>query len=264
MNGRKSLLEIVLQRWPDFSREQMLARILSGEVSVNGHTVRDPRRPAAHDAIVRLTTSSQYVSRGGVKLAFALDRLDLAVAERVAIDAGASTGGFSDCLLQRGARRVFTVDVGYNQLDYRLRADPRVAVMERRRITTIQPAELDPSPQVAVADLSFRSLRGVAGHLLSLTTDWVLCLVKPQFEGGAETAGFRGVVLDDAERRRIVTKVAADLLVEGAFLHGCCESPIAGRKGNREYFFLIRREPSAQGVSDLLEAAFELTADPGG
>ncbi|MFW5827817.1 MAG: TlyA family RNA methyltransferase, partial [Alkalispirochaeta sp.] len=205
----------------------------------------------------------RFVSRGGEKLEAALAAWHLEAASRVWLDAGASTGGFTDCLLQRGAPAVHAVDVGYNQLDYSLRSDSRVHVRERTNIVSITRDELDPPPDAAVCDLSFRSLRGVLRTILSLTREgWGIALLKPQFELAAEQRRRRtpdgealdagGGVIQGPDRTAVIHRVCRDLSEdEGVAVHQQLDSPITGRDGNREVLLLV-------GLSDKVSSA-----DPG-
>jgi 23S rRNA (cytidine1920-2'-O)/16S rRNA (cytidine1409-2'-O)-methyltransferase len=199
----------------------------------------------------------RFVGRGGEKLDAALDRFGVDAAGRRALDAGASTGGFTDCLLQRGAATVVAVDVGYGQLHERLRADERVAVHERTNIRDLRAGDLGPPADVVVADLSFISLRTVLPALLDLAApraDLVL-LVKPQFEAGREEAARgRGVITDAAIWRRVLRDVAAALAERGAAIMGAMVSPITGADGNVE-FLLHARAPSTGGAPTAVDAA---------
>ena len=239
--ARIRLLDRLCLLHPEREREELLAHVLCGDVSVEGERVRDPRRLVRADSSVCVdaspTRSGRYVGRGGVKLEHALREWGLSVRGDVVLDAGASTGGFTDCLLQHGARVVHSVDVGYNQLDYRLRTDRRVIVHERTNIMHVH--SLDPAPVAAVADLSFRSLRGAAGHLLALAPRWAVLLVKPQFEWESAPKSFDGTVPDTALAGILIRTLSA-LAVEGAIPQALLESPIRGRKGNREYLLLAR------------------------
>ncbi|MDA3835741.1 MAG: TlyA family RNA methyltransferase, partial [Spirochaetales bacterium] len=168
---------------------------------------------------------------------------DICAEGKIFLDAGASTGGFTDCLLQHGAAHVFSVDVGWNQLNYKLRSNPKVTVMEKTNIMLVD--QLDPVPYAAVADLSFRSLTGAANHLLSLTAKPLLvALIKPQFETNRELTEFNGVVESTAVRHAIVKKTLHLLKEEGVAVSRLTASPILGRKGNREYFALLTRPGS--------------------
>lgn len=198
----------------------------------------------AADAVIKLVAEpSRYVSRGGEKLAGALDALGVDVAGRRALDAGASTGGFTDCLLQRGVMSVAAVDVGYGQLDWKLRQDPRVEVYERTNIRYVTPDDVGGPFDLIVADLSFIGLAMVVPVLAQLggeTADWVL-LVKPQFEVGKEHVGRGGVVRDPAQHGAAVASVSQALGAAGLRVVDVTESPLLGPSGNREFFVWARR-----------------------
>lgn len=234
------LLSELRRRFPQYSSEELLARVLCGEVYLCGERVRDPRRhvdAAAQLELRRLGERGGFVSRGGVKLQAALDAWRIDPAGKVFLDAGASTGGFTDCLLQRGAAAVHSVDVGYNQLDYRLRTNPRVIVHERTNIMHLQ--RLEPSPHAAVLDLSFRSLSGAAAHVLSLTSEkWGVALLKPQFEWSSPQADFDGVVPPPMVAQ-IVDDAIARIEADGVGVSRRMESPITGGHGNREFLLLL-------------------------
>ena len=229
---------------PGTPREQLLSLILCGDARFDGQLVRDPAELVARDAAVTLEPRG-FVGRGATKLDHALLLWNLPVAGKVFLDAGASTGGFTQALLLRGAEAVHAVDVGYNQLDYALRTDPRVIVHERTNIMDIH--ALDPPAAAAVADLSFRSLVVAARRLLDLAAErWAVLLMKPQFEWRDPPPGFDGTVPDDAVQG-IVMETVARLAEEGVHAHACAESPIRGRAGNREYLVLVRHVPAADG-----------------
>jgi len=209
------------------------------------------RLVAPGEPIVLHGPPPRFVSRGGEKLEAALARFAVDVSERTALDVGASTGGFTDCLLQRGARSVVALDVGYGQLHERLRTDPRVEVHERTNIRHVPAGGLGPLASVLVADLSFISLRTVLPAMLGLVeprADLVL-LVKPQFEAGrAEVSRGRGVISDPATWRRTLTEVAAALTERGTAIMGVMVSPITGADGNVE--FLVHAVASGSTVSE--------------
>ena len=208
------------------------------------------RRVDAGTAITVVTESPQYVSRGGVKLAGALAAFAVPVEGRIALDAGASTGGFTDCLLQHGAARVHAVDVGRGQLAWSLRQDPRVVVYERTNVRTLDTADLGERVAVVVADLSFISLRTVAPALLAVATDdadFVL-LVKPQFEAGPARVGRGGIVRDPAVHAAVLREVAAGLADAGLFVTDVVASGIRGAGGNRE--FLVRADRAGPRLGD--------------
>lgn len=260
--ARRRLLDALCTLYPTHTRETLLARVLCGDVRVNGERVREPGRrveSSARIVVERLPAPGKpggeaggeagtqddrpWVGRGALKLVHALDRWSLAVEGLVVLDAGASTGGFTDALLRRGARLVHAVDVGYNQLDYRLRTSPRVAVHERTNIMAVD--QLDPPADAAVADLSFRSLVGAARHILSLTREsWAVLLVKPQFEWENPPPEFDGRVPDGAADA-IVDEVVRKLREEGVVVRDVAESPIRGRSGNREFLVLAAGETAA-------------------
>ncbi len=236
---RPPLLDLLVARFPGTSRERLMSYILAGEVLVDGELVRDPHRKIPVDVSIDFK-GERFVSRGGLKLDHAIAAWSLPVEGRVFIDAGASTGGFTDCLLQRGAAAVHAVDVGYNQLAYSLRRDPRVIVHERTNIMHV--SSVDPPAHAAVCDLSFRSAVGAARHLRGLLTEgWVVALVKPQFEVDPDTPGFDGVVRDGRLLRDTLDATARRLAETGMEVFAAVPSPILGRRGNREFLFLVGR-----------------------
>ncbi|TVR02019.1 MAG: TlyA family rRNA (cytidine-2'-O)-methyltransferase [Spirochaetaceae bacterium] len=256
------LLRLLCERFPDVAPKELHARILCGEVLVNGDTERDPARTVSDDSAIEWRVN-RYVSRGGLKLEAALSAWRLPVLGRVFVDAGASTGGFTDCLLHAGAERVHAVDVGYNQLDYRLRQDRRVVVHERTNIMSV--AQLDPRPHAGVADLSFRSLKGAAHRLLQLTTErWAVVLVKPQFELPAGDRTFDGVIRDRTLLLQTLLRVVDTLSTEDVAVVKTMPSPVVGRRGNREFLFLVAAtgtmEADVADVADQLRLQVEQIA----
>jgi 23S rRNA (cytidine1920-2'-O)/16S rRNA (cytidine1409-2'-O)-methyltransferase len=238
---RVRLIDLLKTIYPSRDEKELFAEILRGEVLVGGEKIVKPGTPVRADAEISVREKPPYVSRGGEKLAAGLDQWAIACAGTTWIDAGCSTGGFTDCLLRRGASRVYAIDVGENQLDWRLRADPRVRVMESTNVMTVRASDLDPVPDSAVADLSFRSIRRAATHILGLTAARRgIFLVKPQFEYRRPPQDFRGVVQGKGALRDILTDLIAGLTDEGVGVEGAMESPLRGRKGNREFLFLLR------------------------
>ncbi len=227
------------------SRGEAAELVGAGRVLVDGAPASKPATAVAAGTAVRLTTEardSAYVSRGGTKLAAALDAFDVQVEGRRCLDAGASTGGFTDVLLRHGAREVVCVDVGYGQLAWTLRNDPRVRVLERTNVRSIDRSVVGTPVDLVVADLSFISLRLVIAALQAVavdTADFIL-LVKPQFEAGRESVGSRGVVRDADVRVRAITDVAAAALQHGLGAAGVVASPLPGPAGNVEYFLWLR------------------------
>ncbi len=232
------------------SRERAQGIILAGQILVDGKVCDKPgTRIPPTSVITRLapTAEERYVSRGGLKLEHALDAFALQPRDLVALDIGASTGGFTDVLLQRGARRVYAIDVGQGQLAWQLREDPRVVVMERsniRHITTLPTGEC---ADCAVIDVSFISLRLVLPPALRLLTPdaWIVALIKPQFEAGRHEADRgSGVIRDPAVHRMILQSILdwCDEPTHGVCVRGLAPSPIQGREGNREYLIWLERQ----------------------
>ena len=258
--GKQRLDTLLAERGLFPSRSRAAASVMAGEVLRRRARGRSAARPSRANwststAQVRVLERPVFVSRGGVKLANALAACGLDVDGSRALDVGASTGGFTDCLLQRGAREVIAVDVGYGTLDYRLRNDPRVAVMERtnaRTLTTemLPAAQVDPdrSPDLATVDVSFISLSKVLGAVLGCLDGGydVLALVKPQFELGRGRVGNGGVVRDADDRREALLAAGASALALGAAVVGYHSSGLPGPKGNRETFvWLTDPDPDA-------------------
>jgi 23S rRNA (cytidine1920-2'-O)/16S rRNA (cytidine1409-2'-O)-methyltransferase len=226
------------------SRTQAREAIDAGRVTVDGApALKAARQVAPHEAVVVQGEGPRFVGRGGDKLAAALDRFAVPVEGARALDAGASTGGFTDCLLQHGASRVVAVDVGYGQLHERLRADPRVEPVERTNVRDLAPGALGPPFDVVVADLSFISLRTVLGPLLRQAAPGahLVLLVKPQFEAGRDEATRgRGVIRDPGVWRRVLDEVLIALRATGAAIMGAMVSPLTGADGNVEFFVHAR------------------------
>ncbi|HET7574521.1 MAG TPA: TlyA family RNA methyltransferase [Solirubrobacterales bacterium] len=221
------------------SRSAAAGAVRAGEVRVgrDGPVALRPSQLVEPEAELIVDAGPRFVSRGGVKLENALEALDIEVAELDCLDVGASTGGFTDCLLQRGASRVAAVDVAYGQIDVRLREDPRVTVIERLNARELRPADLPFAPGLATVDVSFISLTKILPALAACLAPGgeVLAMVKPQFELGRERVG-KGVVRDAADRREAIAKVAAAAAELGLAVRGFASSGLPGPKGNRETF----------------------------
>lgn len=240
---RKSLLNLLVERYPDRTRERLMALILCRDVVVDGGRINDPKYPVREDAVIEIHEGG-YVSRGGMKLAHALDSFGIDPQGKVFIDAGSSTGGFTDCLLQREAAYIHAVDVGYNQLAYRLRTHAKVHVMEQTNILSVE--GLQPAAHAAVADLSFRSIAGAASHILSLCSEgWMIALIKPQFELQHHIQDFDGVLRSSDDILRVLLGVYDALSEESVSICRLEKSPITGTKGNREYLSLLRFSDAA-------------------
>jgi 23S rRNA (cytidine1920-2'-O)/16S rRNA (cytidine1409-2'-O)-methyltransferase len=236
------------------SRSRAAAAVLAGDVRVDDRPVSKAGQLVDAGADITVTAPPPYVSRGGVKLANALDVFGLPVADRRCLDVGASTGGFTDCLLQRGASHVTALDVAYGELDYRLRSDERVTVMERVNARSV--ASLPYPPSLIVCDVSFISLRKVLPAVLSLAAPEFDCLamVKPQFEVGRGQVGKGGVVRDPALRRSAVVDVASSL--SSYSVMGFASSGLPGPAGNLETFVWVA-EAGRDGALSSFEAAVE-------
>jgi 23S rRNA (cytidine1920-2'-O)/16S rRNA (cytidine1409-2'-O)-methyltransferase len=218
------------------SRERARRLVMAGAVLVDDRPVTKPGTEVPDAATVRLRgPDSPYVSRGGEKLAGALDAFGLDVRGVLALDVGASTGGFTDCLLQRGAERVVAVDVGYGQLAWRLRQDPRVVVIERTNARTLTPASLDCPVDLAVVDVSFISLKLALPPLFPLVKDQIVALIKPQFEAGRAQVGKGGVVRDPAVHRQVLDDLAEWSRSQPWRMTQVIVSPIKGPAGNVEF-----------------------------
>jgi 23S rRNA (cytidine1920-2'-O)/16S rRNA (cytidine1409-2'-O)-methyltransferase len=222
------------------SRAKAQALIMAGEVSVEGKTVIKAGTLVAEEAAIDILQPPPFVSRGGVKLDYALDRFQLDVSSKVAADIGASTGGFTDCLLQRGAGRVYAIDVGYGQLDYRLRQDKRVVVMER--VNARYPISLPEKVDLATMDLSFISVEKVIPSVAQLLKDGgcLVVLLKPQFEAQRSEVGKGGIVKKPVVHARVLGRFIAWVTGYGFRLGGLVASPILGAEGNMEFFLLLR------------------------
>jgi 23S rRNA (cytidine1920-2'-O)/16S rRNA (cytidine1409-2'-O)-methyltransferase len=243
------------------SRTRAAASVLAGEVLVGAERRRaeKPGQLVGEDIEVSVTEAPAFVSRGGRKLANAIDSLGVVVEGRRALDVGASTGGFTDCLLQRGAAHVIAVDVAYGEFDWRLRGDERVTVIERRNARTLRRDELPYAPDLVVIDAAFISLAKLLPATLACVTERYDCLalVKPQFEVGRDRVGKGGVVRDPASRREALIAVGRAAQDLGSAVMGYASSGLPGPKGNLETFIWLA-EGARGGVDDLESAAREV------
>ncbi len=247
------------------SREKAKALIMAGSVYVNGQRELKPGAGVSEDAAIDLRGEKlRYVSRGGLKLEKALDSFGIDPAGFDCVDCGASTGGFTDCLLQRGAKHVWAVDVGYGQLAWALRQDERVTVMERTNARNLAPEMLGAPMDLAVMDMSFISLRLVlpAVHSLLKKNGQVACLVKPQFEAGREKVGKKGVVRDPAVHCEVLERFAADAAVLGFGVKQMDFSPVRGPEGNIEYLAHLIKGASGESIdcAAIVRASHEVLA----
>jgi 23S rRNA (cytidine1920-2'-O)/16S rRNA (cytidine1409-2'-O)-methyltransferase len=235
------------------SRARAQASILAGEVFLEEQRIEKPGQLLLEDAPIRVVARRRFVSRGGDKLEAAIDAFGIHlpnIAGSVALDVGASTGGFTDCLLQRGARRVFAVDVGWGQLDGKLRSDVRVVSRERTNARDLTKDDFDEPVDLVVVDASFIGLDKLLPAIARVLAPggWLIALIKPQFEVGREVASkSRGVIRDEGDRSRAIDTVLSSLPALGFEVVAGADSAVLGPKGNREHFVLARRVPHTSG-----------------
>lgn len=249
--GKERLDQLLVQRGLFQSRERARRAVMAGQVEVTGQRVDKAGTQVRADAEIRvLGPKEPYVSRAGRKLAHALDHFSISPHDLVCMDIGASTGGFTDCLLQRGARRVYAVDVGYGQLDHGLRTDPRVVVMERVNARYLEPEAIAEPCGLITVDVSFISVLKIVPALLPhLAGDGqLLVMLKPQFEVGRHQVGKGGVVRDTAVRDKVLGDRVRELAAMGCTAEGPVDSSVAGVRGNLEAF--VRLRPAAGGESE--------------
>jgi 23S rRNA (cytidine1920-2'-O)/16S rRNA (cytidine1409-2'-O)-methyltransferase len=254
---RTRLDTLLVERGLAASRERAQALILAGQVMIDGEAASKASMLVAAGATIALRQPDHpYVGRGGVKLAHALDAFGIPVEGRQALDIGASTGGFTDVLLRRGAVRVIAYDVGHGQLDWRLRNDPRVVVVEGRNARSLAPADLPGPADVVTIDVSFISLDKILPRLAAVLRPGadLVALVKPQFEAGRAEVGKRGLVRDPAVHARVIARVTEAAAEAGLVRVGMTPSPITGMTGNQEYFLHLKAardiEPAERGAHD--------------
>jgi 23S rRNA (cytidine1920-2'-O)/16S rRNA (cytidine1409-2'-O)-methyltransferase len=238
---RMRLDQLLCERGLVESREKAKALILAGQVRVNGQRSDKAGKEIDADAAIEVAAPPPYVSRGGHKLARALDYWQIDPAGWVCMDIGSSTGGFTDCLLQRGAERVYAFDVGTNQMDWKLRTDPRVVLREGVNARNLQPSDMPERARLGVCDVSFISVTLILPALPPLLCEdgGLVILVKPQFEVGREQVGKGGIVRDPALHQQAITRVA-EAAVSLGFRTDCTESPILGAEGNKEFLLYAR------------------------
>jgi 23S rRNA (cytidine1920-2'-O)/16S rRNA (cytidine1409-2'-O)-methyltransferase len=256
--SKRRLDTLLAERGLYESRSRAAAAVMAGDVKVGERPARKPGELVAEDSELEIAESPAFVSRGGVKLANALDEFGIDPGGRRALDAGASTGGFTDCLLQRGAEAVVALDVAYGELHWSLRQDPRVTVIERRNARGLERGDLPFTPDLIVVDLSFISLTKVLPAVLACAAPRFDCvaLVKPQFEVGRDLVGRGGVVRSPEDRRSSLMKVAAHAReTSGVEVLGFASSGLPGPAGNRESFVWLAESGREAGIEDLEAAA---------
>jgi 23S rRNA (cytidine1920-2'-O)/16S rRNA (cytidine1409-2'-O)-methyltransferase len=246
MGKRERLDLILMERQLVMSREEGRRRILAAEVLVNEQPLTKAGALVDRTAEIRLKTVSPYVSRGGFKLEKALRQFNVDVTDKVALDVGASTGGFTHCLISHGARQVYAVDVGYGQLDWKLRNDPRIIVLEKRNIRYLEATDLPSAADIATIDVSFISLRLVLPRVKTLLSPSgeIIALIKPQFEVGKGKVGKGGVVRSHEEHARVVEEIKEAAAALGFTIQEVTESPLHRPKGNKEFFIYLRNPES--------------------
>lgn len=248
--SKKERLDLLLvARGLAATREQARRLIMAGEVTVDGQISDKPGKSVPPDAALQVQAALPYVSRGGLKLAAALEDFGLDVTGLIAVDVGASTGGFTDCLLQHGAARVYAIDVGYGQLAWKLRVDPRVVVMDRTNIRHLESLPGGDVADLAVIDASFISLALVLPPTLRLLRPdgQIIALVKPQFEAGRDNVGKGGVVRDEQVHRQVLANTMELARANGLHVAGLTVSPAPGPAGNVEFLIWLLRAPAGEG-----------------
>lgn len=249
--ARERIDKLLVDRGLAVSRTQAQALVMAGQVLVAEQRVEKPSAQFAPDAPIRIkdqnNPATRFVGRGGLKLEGALDAFALEVRGLDCLDVGASTGGFTDCLLQRGAKRVAAVDVGHNQIDWRLRTDERVEVREGINARYLKPEDFDRKFDLAVMDVSFISVTKILPviRLLLTETGRLVTLIKPQFEVGKGEVGKGGIVTDPEQHRRVIDEVNVAAESAGFRVAGLIDSPVLGQEGNREFLALYERVGAA-------------------
>ena len=241
---KKRLDNLLVERGIIQSRERAKGLILSGDVKVNGNPVNKAGTLIDEDAEIELTGKDiPYVSRGGLKLEKAIKEFGINVKDKVAIDVGASTGGFTDCLLQYGIKKVYAVDVGYGQLAWKLRKDPRVIVIERKNIRYLNPDDIGEPVDIATIDVSFISLKLVLPVVKNLLKEKgeIIALIKPQFEVGKGEVGKGGIVKEKEKHEKVISEIKSFAIDLGFKVLNVTESPIQGQKGNVEFLIHLQK-----------------------
>ena len=252
---KKRLDVMLVERGLATGRDKAKAMIMAGQVYVDTFKADKPGTEYLDDILIEVRGGSlRYVSRGGLKLARALECFPIDLQGAVCADIGASTGGFTDCMLQNGASKVYAIDVGYGQLAWKLRQDERVVVMERTNIRHVKPEQLEEQPDFLSVDVSFISLAlvfPVAKHLLG-DGGSAVCLVKPQFEAGRDKVGKKGVVRDASTHREVLETVISSAVLAGFCPSGLTYSPVRGPEGNIEYLLWLKNKPEDSRVDSAL------------
>jgi len=262
---KKERLDVLLVSKGLFeSREKAKSSIMAGVVFVNDKKEDKPGVKVDVDSVIRIKENIHpYVSRGGLKLEKAIKTFGIVLKDKTAIDIGASTGGFTDCMLKNGAKKVFAIDVGYGQLAWELRNDERVVCMERTNIRYVKPEDLGVLADFSSIDVSFISLKKVIPVAMNLTNDdgELLCLIKPQFEAGREKVGKHGVVRDKKVHEEVIKDIIDFCLKSGLKVRGLDFSPIKGPEGNIEYLVYLSKKEGSIEEEDLFALADKVVDD---
>lgn len=257
MSAKERVDVLLVSRGFVESRSIAQRMIMAGQVRVNGELVMKSSQKVNEDAALSVDAGPKYVSRGGIKLEAGLDQFQVSVTGRVCADVGASTGGFTDCMLQRGAKRVYAIDVGKGIIHWRLRNDPRVELMENTNVRSIQ--RLPENISLCTIDVAFISLRLVFPSVslwLEEGAD-LIALIKPQFEAGRKDVGKGGIVRNPAVHQQVIERVYRQADSEGLSPQGLMRSPIQGQKGNEEFLLWCVRRGTAENLKELMARCFE-------
>ncbi len=241
---KSRLDKIIVEKGIAPSRERAQALIMEGKIFVNGVPSLKAGAMVAEDAAIELKGEDiPYVSRGGLKLEAAIENFNIRLKDKIAMDVGASTGGFTDCMLQNGAKKIYCIDVGYGQLAWKLRQDPRVVLIERTNIRYLEKKKISDEIDIATIDVSFISLTKVVPAVLQFLKEEgeIIALIKPQFEVGKGEVGKGGIVKDEAKRMKAVEFVKESLESLGLETIGVIQSPILGQKGNTEFLIYMKK-----------------------
>ena len=257
---KKRLDMLMMERALAPSREKAKAFIMAGDVYVDGQ--KEDKAGTMFPETVKIEVRGNtlpYVSRGGLKLEKAMKNFDVTLDSKVCMDVGASTGGFTDCMLQNGAVKVYSIDVGYGQLDWKLRQDPRVVCMEKTNIRYVTPEDIGEPVQFSSIDVSFISLTKVLLPIRNYLTEdgQIVALIKPQFEAGREKVGKKGVVREKSTHIEVVTMILDYASTHGFHVLDLTFSPIKGPEGNIEYLLHLKKHPEGTGVTDSLKVSVE-------
>ncbi len=239
------------------SRNRAQALILAGQVTVDGRVIDKAGQQVAQDADIQLKARPAYVGRGGIKLAGAIKEFAVMVTDKIALDVGASTGGFTDCLLQHGTKKVYAVDVGYGQLAWKLRQDSRVIILDKCNARYLKPGDIAKPVSLVTIDVSFISITKILPSLIPLLTPdaEIIALVKPQFEVGKGKVGSGGIVRNTEKHAGVLNDIALFVSNLGLNVAGICRSPVFGAKGNTEFFIYLTRDkfPAIFNISELIQ-----------